>query len=384
MRGEDLRAVMRRFPSGGRRRHGRRRRAAGRPDRRVVDDALPGAAPGRRLHREAGGAARADPRGGRVLGLAARGRAGGDRAAFRARRTADRDVDRRRGRAGRRPPLRPRCGRLVPLHPSAPRPTPARTRSSPARSTRRSPAPPRRPLLRLDGDSPVAVIQAVVFDLDGVLLDSEQVWDEVREALVRERGGRWPDHAQARMMGMSSPEWSRYLHDEAGLDRAAGGDQRGGRRADAGALPRPPAAIPGALDAVGRLAAAACSRLLSWSNRPLIGRSSTPPTSPSCSRRPSPPRRSRPGSQLPTSSSRRRAGSASSDGLRRGRGLGQRLAGGGRCGHARRRDADPHYPPAPETLALAAHVLDSLDELTPELLASRGARHFSACSLSRP
>ena len=60
-------------------------------------------------------------------------------------------------------------------------------------------------------------IEAVVFDLDGVLVDSEHVWDEVREELARERGGRWHDRAQADMMGMSSPEWSRYMHDVIGL-----------------------------------------------------------------------------------------------------------------------------------------------------------------------
>jgi HAD superfamily hydrolase (TIGR01509 family) len=60
-------------------------------------------------------------------------------------------------------------------------------------------------------------ITAVVFDLDGVLLDSEQLWDAVREDLARERGGRWHDRAQADMMGMSSPEWSRYMHDVIGL-----------------------------------------------------------------------------------------------------------------------------------------------------------------------
>jgi HAD superfamily hydrolase (TIGR01509 family) len=59
--------------------------------------------------------------------------------------------------------------------------------------------------------------EAVVFDLDGLLLDTEQVWDEVREALTRERGGRWHDRAQADMMGMSSTEWSRYMHEELGL-----------------------------------------------------------------------------------------------------------------------------------------------------------------------
>ena len=49
--------------------------------------------------------------------------------------------------------------------------------------------------------------EAVVFDLDGLLLDTEQVWDEVRETLTRERGGRWHERAQADMMGMSSTEW---------------------------------------------------------------------------------------------------------------------------------------------------------------------------------
>jgi beta-phosphoglucomutase-like phosphatase (HAD superfamily) len=44
------------------------------------------------------------------------------------------------------------------------------------------------------------VIAAVVFDLDGLLLDSEQLWDEAREALARERGGRWHDQAQRDMM----------------------------------------------------------------------------------------------------------------------------------------------------------------------------------------
>ena len=61
------------------------------------------------------------------------------------------------------------------------------------------------------------MIEAVVFDLDGVLVDSEHVWDEVREELARERGGRWHDRAQADMMGMSSTEWSRYMHDVIGL-----------------------------------------------------------------------------------------------------------------------------------------------------------------------
>jgi len=57
----------------------------------------------------------------------------------------------------------------------------------------------------------------VVFDLDGVLVDSEHVWDEAREHLARERGGRWHEGAQRDMMGMSSTEWSRYMHERIGL-----------------------------------------------------------------------------------------------------------------------------------------------------------------------
>jgi HAD superfamily hydrolase (TIGR01509 family) len=50
-----------------------------------------------------------------------------------------------------------------------------------------------------------------------VIVDSEQVWDTAREALARERGGRWHERAQQDMMGMSSVEWSRYMHDVIGL-----------------------------------------------------------------------------------------------------------------------------------------------------------------------
>jgi beta-phosphoglucomutase-like phosphatase (HAD superfamily) len=57
------------------------------------------------------------------------------------------------------------------------------------------------------------VVDAVVFDLDGVLVQSEEVWDEARRDLVRETGGRWHEQATREMMGMSSLEWSRYLHD---------------------------------------------------------------------------------------------------------------------------------------------------------------------------
>ena len=59
---------------------------------------------------------------------------------------------------------------------------------------------------------------AVIFDLDGVLVDSEGVWNEVRKQFVEENGGRWHDGAQRDMMGMSSVEWSRYVRDRLGVD----------------------------------------------------------------------------------------------------------------------------------------------------------------------
>jgi HAD superfamily hydrolase (TIGR01509 family) len=66
--------------------------------------------------------------------------------------------------------------------------------------------------------TPRVTIAAVVFDLDGVLIDSEQLWDRARRDVVAERGGAWRDEATRAMMGMSSPEWSRYMHDELDVD----------------------------------------------------------------------------------------------------------------------------------------------------------------------
>jgi HAD superfamily hydrolase (TIGR01509 family) len=61
------------------------------------------------------------------------------------------------------------------------------------------------------------MIAAVVFDLDGVLIDSEPVWERVRRGLVAERGGQWAPDAQRRLMGMSTPEWARYLSVDLGV-----------------------------------------------------------------------------------------------------------------------------------------------------------------------
>jgi HAD superfamily hydrolase (TIGR01509 family) len=60
------------------------------------------------------------------------------------------------------------------------------------------------------------VIEAVVFDLDGVLVDSEPVWEQVRRQVVAGHGGHWAPDAQQRLMGMSTGEWARYLSHDLG------------------------------------------------------------------------------------------------------------------------------------------------------------------------
>ena len=109
--------------------------------------------------------------------------------------------------------------------------------------------------------------QAVVFDLDGVLLQSEEVWDAVRERYVRERGGRYDEEVQRAMMGMSAPEWSRYLHEEAGVPEDPETINRDvvARMLDAYRNDLP--LLPGAADAVRRAAAAFPLALASSSNR---------------------------------------------------------------------------------------------------------------------
>ena len=52
-------------------------------------------------------------------------------------------------------------------------------------------------------------VEAVVFDLDGVLIQTEEIWDEVRGDYIVRLGGRYDEEAQRAMMGMSSTEWSR-------------------------------------------------------------------------------------------------------------------------------------------------------------------------------
>jgi len=114
------------------------------------------------------------------------------------------------------------------------------------------------------------VIDAVVFDLDGLLLDTEELWDEARREIAEERGGRWRPDAQQAMMGMSSPEWSRYMHDVIGVpdppDRIS--DEVVARMAELYRRQLP--LVDGAVDAVRRIGARWPLGVASSSNRPLI------------------------------------------------------------------------------------------------------------------
>jgi HAD superfamily hydrolase (TIGR01509 family) len=116
------------------------------------------------------------------------------------------------------------------------------------------------------------LIDAIVFDLDGVIVDSEELWDEVRESLARERGGSWSEQAQADMMGMSSTEWSRYMHDVIGLPEEP---EEISREVVERMLERYAERLPlidGAVAAVEKLASSWPLAVASSSNRRLIDR----------------------------------------------------------------------------------------------------------------
>jgi HAD superfamily hydrolase (TIGR01509 family) len=114
------------------------------------------------------------------------------------------------------------------------------------------------------------VTEAVVFDLDGVLLQSEEVWDAVRERYVRERGGRYDEDVQRAMMGMSAPEWSRFLHEEAHVPDDPDEINSEVVRRMLEAYERDLPLLPGADAAVQRAAAAFPLGLASSSNRAIF------------------------------------------------------------------------------------------------------------------
>jgi HAD superfamily hydrolase (TIGR01509 family) len=209
------------------------------------------------------------------------------------------------------------------------------------------------------------VIAAVIFDLDGVLLDSEGVWDEVREALVRERGGRWHKRAQADMMGMSSREWSHYMHDELAVrERPEEISTEVVGRMLARYRERLPL-IDGAVEAVERLARRWPLGLASSSNRELIDAAldagglahffAVSVSSEEVSRgKPSPDVYLAAARRLEVDPARSAAVEDSASGLRSARAAGMRVI------------AIPNraFPPDEAALAAADVVLGSVDELT--------------------
>jgi HAD superfamily hydrolase (TIGR01509 family) len=210
---------------------------------------------------------------------------------------------------------------------------------------------------------------AVVFDLDGVLLDSEQLWNQAKEALVRADGGRWRDDAPHAMMGMSSLEWAAYMHDTLGVDRSASEVNRDvvARMEDLYRAHLP--LLPGAVAAVRRL----CDRwplgLASSSNREIIDLAleladlteafAVTVSSEEVNRgKPAPDVYLEAVRRLGASPERCVAIEDSSNGLRAAAAAEMAVIA----------VPNSHYPPSQDAVALAAATIATLDELTPDLV----------------
>lgn len=221
----------------------------------------------------------------------------------------------------------------------------------------------------------MADVEAVVFDLDGVLLDSEQVWDAARRELVAQTGGRWTDEASTAMLGMSAPEWSRYVADELHvpldpqeIDRQVVGRVIAHYR---DALP----ALPGAREAVRRMAAAFPLGLATSSNRPVVDAvldalgvaacfKATVSSEEVARGKPSPDVYEAAAERLCVDPRACAAVEDSSNGLRSAAAAGMTVLA----------IPNPHFPPAADALELAAVVLPDLDALTPSAVRDAAAR----------
>jgi HAD superfamily hydrolase (TIGR01509 family) len=215
-------------------------------------------------------------------------------------------------------------------------------------------------------------VEAVVFDLDGVLIQTEEVWDEVREQYVRERGGRYDAEAQRAMMGMSSTEWSRFLHDELGVpDEPEAISAEVVRRMEARYRERLPL-IDGAVEAVQRLAARWPLGLASSSNRPLIDAvlelaglaeyfRATVSSEEVARGKPAPDVYLETARRLGVAPDRCAAIEDSHSGIRSAKAAGMRVLA----------IPNPSFPPGDDALSLADDVLGSLAELTVERVAAR-------------
>ena len=223
--------------------------------------------------------------------------------------------------------------------------------------------------LPVGADTRHSELEAVCFDLDGVLIDSEQAWDDARRAVVAETGGQWRADATSAMMGMSAPEWSRYLHDELGVPLAPEQiNHRVVERLLAGYADGLPL-LPGAVDAVRRLAARWPLGLASSANREVIDAvlaasgladsfAATVSGEEVAHGKPAPDIYLAAAEKLGAAPTRCAAVEDSSNGLRAAAAAGMLVV------------ALPNrrFPPSEDALGLAAVTLGSLDELTPEVL----------------
>jgi len=213
------------------------------------------------------------------------------------------------------------------------------------------------------------LIQAVVFDLDGVLLASEEVWDDVREEYVRERGGRYDAEIQRAMMGMSSTEWSRYLHDVAGVPDEPDEINRAVVQRMLDRYRERLPLIDGAVEAVERMAARYPLGLASSSNRELIDTvlevsglaryfRATVSSEEVAHGKPAPDVYLEAARRLGVAPERCAAVEDSHGGIRSAKAAGMRVI------------AIPNatYPPDADALALADVTIGSLDELTPDVV----------------
>src|ERR671935_692078 len=219
---------------------------------------------------------------------------------------------------------------------------------------------PRLPRWRL----PPCVIDAIVFDLDGVILDTEELWDEVREGFARERGGRWSERAQADMMGMSSTEWSRYMHDVVGIADTPEQINREVVRRMLGRYAERLPLIDGAVGAVKRIAARWPLGLASSSNRELIERAlevsgltgffrATVSSEEVARGKPAPDVYLEAARRLGQDPARCAAVEDSANGIRSAHAAGMRVVA----------IPNPAFPPPDDVLAVADAVLDSIDKL---------------------
>jgi len=209
--------------------------------------------------------------------------------------------------------------------------------------------------------------------MDGVLIDSEPVWERVRRKFVADRSGRWPDDAQDRMMGMSTAEWSAYLSADFGLRLPAPRVAELVIAAMAAEYQAHLPLLPGAVDAVRELSARYLLAVASSAPRSLIeavlDASGLRPafaaavSSEEVDRgKPAPDVYLEATARLGVPASACAAVEDSSNGLRSASAAGMRVI------------AIPHprYPPDPDALAAASLVLPTLAELTPDAVSALG------------